>query len=258
VVWALVGHNLEHQDTFEAADVAKIMSEPSPLERNLLSKGTGFDYSGMMDLYETISSEYCTPPVFKRPDPPAFEYVPGGQLVAEWAGPSLGIQFTFGACQSAGNKTLECVRPWMSMEKKPPSFAWKKDPKGFVYEKFPAYFVDKQCDFGGGAAEKLEEAVLYDGGSESYDLSGFRWDHPQMFSKGDMFKSRQLLDAIKSGYEDAAQAMRELDFKARSLGEGLTPSEEIKGMDFKIFEDEHIRNLFKSVSKNNGPKIFHN
>merc|ERR1711959_78651 len=237
--------------------VATVMSKPTPLERNLLTNG-GFDYSGVMDLYETISGEYCEPPMFKRPAAPSFEYVPSTQLVAEWKGPSLGIQFTFGACESAGNKTLACVRPWMSMQKKPPSFEWKKGNKAFEYLKPGALFVDKQCDFGGGKAEKMEQAVLYDGGSESYDLSGLKWDAPEMFSHSEMFKSRGLLDAIRGGYEDAAKAMRELDFTARSLGEGMSPSEEIDEMDFEIFDENHARLLFKSMSGGRSPKIFEN
>ena len=257
MVWALVGHNLAHQETFEESDVSELMSEPTPLERKMLTNSKGFDYSGVMDLYETISSEYCRPPMFKRPPAPFFEYVPSSQLVAEWKGPSLGMQFTFGACESAGNKTLACVRPFMSLQKKPPSFAWEKGEKLFVYEKPGALFADKSCDFGGGEAAKLEEAVLYDGGSETYDLSGFLWDHPKMFSQSQMFKSRGLIDAIKSGYEDAAQAMRELDFHARSLGEGMSPSEQIEAMDFEIFDDNHARTLFKSMNTGSGPQIFH-
>merc|ERR1712072_1066641 len=127
-------------------------------------------------------------------------------------GPSLGMQFTFGACESAGNKTLACVRPFMSLQKKPPSFAWEKGEKLFVYEKPGALFADKSCG---------------------------------------------LIDAIKSGYEDAAQAMRELDFHARSLGEGMSPSEQIEAMDFEIFDDNHARALFKSMNTGSGPQIFH-
>merc|ERR1712124_188417 len=213
--------NLEHQETFEESDVSQLMSEPTPLERRLLTNGAGFDYSGVMDLYETISSEYCKPPMFKRPDPPMFEYKPSKQLVAEWKGPSLGMQFTFGACESAGNKTLACVRPFMSLEKKPPSFEWAKGEKIFNYTKTGAIFADKRCDFGGGKATKKEQAVLYDGGSE------------------------------------AAQAMRELDFRARGLGEGMSPEEEIEALGFEIFDDNHARSLFQSMSAANGPKIFH-
>jgi len=257
VVWALVGHNLEHQETFEESDVSQLMSEPTPLERRLLTNGAGFDYSGVMDLYETISSEYCKPPMFKRPAPPMFEYLPSEQLVAEWKGPSLGMQFTFGACESAGNKTLACVRPFMSLEKKPPSFEWAKGEKIFNYTKTGAIFADKRCDFGGGKATKKEQAVLYDGGSETYDLSGFLWDTPKMFSSTEMFKSRGLIEAIKTGYEEAAQAMRELDFHARGLGEGMSPEEEIEAMGFEIFDDNHARSLFQSMSAANGPKIFH-
>merc|ERR1712224_942257 len=154
-------------------------------------------------------------------------------------GPSLGMQFTFGACESAGNKTLACVRPFMSLEKKPPSFAWEKGEKVFEYTKPGAIFADKRCDFGGGEASKVEEAVLYDGGSETYDLSGFLWDTPKMFSSTEMFKSR------------------ELDFHARGLGEGMSPSEQIEAMGFEIFDDNHARSLFQSMSAANGPKIFH-
>merc|ERR1719420_2893194 len=144
--------------------------------------------------------------MFKRPAPPAFEYKPSSQLVAEWKGPSLGMQFTFGACESAGNKTLACVRPFMSLEKKPPSFAWEKGEKVFEYTKPGAIFADKRCDFGGGEASK---------------------------------------------------AMRELDFHARGLGEGMSPSEQIEAMGFEIFDDNHARSLFQSMSAANGPKIFH-
>merc|ERR1712072_1623043 len=137
---------------------------------------------------------------------------------------------------------------FMSLEKRPPSFAWEKGEKLFEYcqhgfSSDPEYikkygkckpgaiFADKKCDFGGGKASKVEEAVLYDGGSETYDLSGFLWDTPKMFSSTEMFKSRGLIEAIKTGYEEAAQAMRELDF--------------------------HARSLFQSMSAANGPKIFH-
>merc|ERR1712224_1059826 len=149
-------------------------------------------------------------------------------------GPSLGMQFTFGACESAGNKTLACVRPFMSLEKKPPSFAWEKGEKVFEYTKPGAIFADKRCD-----------------------LSGFLWDTPKMFSSTEMFKSRGLIEAIKTGYEEAAQAMRELDFHARGLGEGMSPEEEIEALGFEIFDDNHARSLFQSISAANGPKIFH-
>merc|ERR1719146_418989 len=212
MVWALVGHNLEHQETFEESDVSQLMSEPTPLERRMLTNGAGFDFSGVMDLYETISSEYSRPPMFKRPAPPMFEYLPSEQLVAEWKGPSLGMQFTFGACESAGNKTLACVRPFMSLEKKPPSFEWSKGEKIFNYTKPGAIFADKRCNFGGGEATKKEQAVLYDGGSETYDLSGFLWDTPKMFSSTEMFKSR----------------------------------EQIEAMGFEIFDDNHARSLSRA------------
>merc|ERR1712224_879315 len=118
----------------------------------------------------------------------------------------------------------------------------------FNYTKTGAIFADKRCDFGGGKATKKEQAVLYDGGSETYDLSGFLWDTPKMFSSTEMFKT---------GDEEAAQAMRELDFRARGLGEGMSPEEEIEALGFEIFDDNHARSLFQSMSAANGPKIFH-
>merc|ERR1712224_650005 len=98
-------------------------------------------------------------------------------------------------------------------EKKPPSFEWAKGEKIFNYTKTGAIFADKRCDFGGGKATKKEQAVLYDGGSETYDLSG--------------------------------------------LGEGMSPEEEIEALGFEIFDDNHARSLFQSMSAANGPKIFH-
>merc|ERR1712224_418792 len=71
-------------------------------------------------------------------------------------------------------------------EKKPPSFEWAKGEKIFNYTKTGAIFADKRCDFGGGKATKKEQAVLYDGGSETYDLSGFLWDTPNVLLDGDV------------------------------------------------------------------------
>merc|ERR1712224_743708 len=101
----------------------------------------------------------------------------------------------------------------------------------------------------GGEATKKEQAVLYDGGSETYDLSGFLWEKIFNYTKpGAIFADKRC----NFGGGEATKKEQ-----AVLYDEGMSPEEEIEAMGFEIFDDNHARSLFQSMSAANGPKIFH-
>ena len=61
----------------------------------------------------------------------------------------------------------------MTITKTPPSFGWGKGAKAVEWSKPGGSFQDKSCSFGGKTFGSGEAATLYDGGSETYDFSGF-------------------------------------------------------------------------------------
>lgn len=170
-ILGVLAHQVQEHDGTDEHQVKKMLSEPGVVERNLGMMS--FDMGSLESMYEEISAEYCADPSYSDADVPSFEFAPATPLSATWSGPELIIEVSTGSCQSVENKTYECTRPSMSITKNPPSFGWGKGAKAVAWSKPGGSFSDKSCAFGGKTFGSGETASLYDGGSETYDFSGF-------------------------------------------------------------------------------------
>ncbi|QDZ21104.1 hypothetical protein HOP50_05g36320 [Chloropicon primus] len=124
-------------------------------------------------VYESFTDQYCSEPSFSRPSPPSIDVEDILYTTTSYTGPTLGVQISLGSCSDAGNKTFVCQRPQIVIVKTPATI--QKNGPGVGASKPGGAVVDKSCSW--SESKEIghgESADLYNGGSETYDYSGYR------------------------------------------------------------------------------------
>ena len=128
------------------------------------------------DLYERFSDQYCDEPSASPADPPSISLEDALFTTTTYTGPTLGIEIRMGQCSDAGNKTFVCQRPVIVLVKGPATISKDSSSSGFSASKPGGSVTDKQCSWSEPTVDvgHGESAVLYDGGQDTYDYSGYR------------------------------------------------------------------------------------
>jgi hypothetical protein len=175
-IFSVLGNSLaeSHEVTEDEVKRHLLRRRGFPTVGSLLGLGSG-QLAGInyTDLYERFTDQYCSEAQGTRPDPPSLDIEDVLYTTTSYTGPTLGIQISMGSCTEIGNKTFRCSRPQIVIVKSPATI--EKDGPAVGASKPGGEFVDKECawseskDIGHG-----ESAELYNGGSETYDYSGYR------------------------------------------------------------------------------------
>ena len=174
-IFSVLGSSLaeSHEVTEDEVKRHLLRRRGFPTVGSLLGLGSGIAGINYTDLYERFTDQYCSEAQGTRPDPPFLDIQDVLYTTTSYTGPTLGIQISMGSCTEIGNKTFRCSRPQMVIVKSPATI--EKDGPSVGAAKPGGEFVDKECawseskDIGHG-----ESAELYNGGSETYDYSGYR------------------------------------------------------------------------------------
>merc|ERR1711970_599062 len=178
-IFGVLGGSLQEQHDVSEDEVKRhlmrLSKRPSFSVGSLLSGAAGsLAAVNYTQVYENFNAQYCTPASASgRPSPPSISVADVPYTTTDYTGPTLGIQITMGACTDAGNKTFVCQRPQLAIIKSTASIT--KSGPSVGASKPGASFTDKSCSWSESKTiGHGESADLYNGGSESYDYSGYR------------------------------------------------------------------------------------
>ena len=178
-IFGVLGGSLQEQHDVSEDEVKRhlmrLSKRPSFSVGSLLSGAAGsLAAVNYTQVYENFNAQYCTPASASgRPSPPSISVADVLYTTTDYTGPTLGIQITMGACTDAGNKTFVCQRPQLAIIKSTASIT--KSGPSVGASKPGASFTDKNCAWSESKTiGHGESADLYNGGSESYDYSGYR------------------------------------------------------------------------------------
>ena len=178
-IFGVLGGSLQEQHDVSEDEVKRhlmrLSKRPSFSVGSLLSGAAGsLAAVNYTQVYENFNAQYCKPAFASgRPSPPSISVEDVLYTTTDYTGPTLGIQITMGACTDAGNKTFVCQRPQLAIIKSTASIT--KSGPSVGASKPGARFTDKSCSWSESKTiGHGESADLYNGGSESYDYSGYR------------------------------------------------------------------------------------
>jgi len=181
-IFSILGGSLAEQHEVSEDDVKRhLLRQRPPTVGSLLGLGRGLgagigaQLAGInyTQVYESFTDQYCADPEGDRPDPPSISVEDVLYTTTTYTGPTLGVQISLGSCDEIGNKTYRCTRPQLVVVKSPASI--EKSGPEVGASKPGGTFVDKECAW--SESQEIghgESAELYNGGSETYDYSGYR------------------------------------------------------------------------------------